>query len=140
RIAVAVFGFVLAFALSGPDVSNSMPNSPVFVFVAGMIAIAGMILPGISGAIFLYVLGQYEYLTGTLTEFTTALAALATGGSVAVLVEPGIVVVAFGVGALIGLFSIAYAIRWALANYRDATLTFLVSLMIGALRLPATEV
>lgn len=140
RIAVAVFGFVLAFALSGPDVSNSMPNSPVFVFVAGAIAIAGMILPGISGAFFLYVLGQYEYLTGTLTEFTNALAALATGGSVAALVEPGIVVVAFGVGALIGLFSIAYAIRWALANYRDATLTFLVSLMIGALRLPATKV
>ena len=140
RIAVAVFGFVFAFLLSGPEVSGSMPNSPVFVFVAGSIAIAGMILPGISGAFFLYVLGQYEYLTGTLTEFTNALAGLLAGGSLAALVEPGIVVVAFGFGALIGLFSIAYAIRWALANYRDATLTFLVSLMVGALRLPATEV
>ncbi len=140
RVAVAVFGFVFAFALSGPEVSNSMPNSPVFVFVAGSIAIAGMILPGISGAFFLYVLGQYEFLTGTLTEFTNALAGLLSGGSLVALVEPGIVVAAFCVGALIGLFSIAYAIRWALANYRDATLTFLVSLMVGALRLPATEV
>ena len=140
RVAVAVFGFAFAFALSGPEVSNSMPNSPVFVFVAGSIAIAGMILPGISGAFFLYVLGQYEFLTGTLTEFTNALAGLLSGGSLAALVEPGIVVVAFCAGALIGLFSIAYAIRWALANYREATLTFLVSLMVGALRLPATKV
>ncbi|WP_435076617.1 DUF368 domain-containing protein [Halococcus sp. AFM35] len=140
RVAVAVFGFAFAFALSGPEVSNSMPNSPVFVFVAGSIAIAGMILPGISGAFFLYVLGQYEYLTGTLTEFTNALAGLLSGGSLAALVEPGVVVVAFCAGALIGLFSIAYAIRWALANYREATLTFLVSLMVGALRLPATKV
>jgi putative membrane protein len=140
RVAVAVFGFVLAFALSGPEVSSSLPNSPAFVFVAGAIAIAGMILPGISGAFFLYVLGQYEFLTGTLTEFTNALVGLLSGGSLAALVEPGIVVVAFCGGALIGLFSIAYAIRWALANYREATLTFLVSLMVGALRLPATEV
>ncbi|EMA50081.1 MULTISPECIES: DUF368 domain-containing protein [Halococcus] len=140
RVAVAVFGFVLAFALSGPEVSNSMPNSPLFVLVAGSIAIAGMILPGISGAFFLYVLGQYEFLTGTLTEFTDGLVGLASGGSLEVLIEPGIVILAFGAGALVGLFSIAYAIRWALANYREATLTFLVSLMVGALRLPATEV
>ena len=139
RIAVAVVGFVFAFIVSG-EVSNAAPNSPLFVFVAGAIAIAGMILPGVSGAFFLLLLGQYTYLTETLTEFTNALAGLATGGSVAALVEPGIVVVAFGIGALIGLFSIAYAIRWALANYREATLTFLVSLMVGALRLPAIKV
>jgi putative membrane protein len=140
RVAVAVFGFVLAFALSGPEVSNSMPNTPLFVLVAGSIAIAGMILPGISGAFFLYILGQYEYLTGQLTAFTDGFVGLASGSSVGALVEPGIVILAFVVGALVGLFSIAYAIRWALANYREATLTFLVSLMVGALRLPATRV
>ncbi|PSQ55121.1 DUF368 domain-containing protein, partial [Halobacteriales archaeon SW_12_67_38] len=140
RVAVAVFGFVLAFALSGPEVSNSMPNTPLFVLVAGSIAIAGMILPGISGAFFLYILGQYDYLVGTLTTFTDGLAGLASGGSVGALIEPAVVILAFGIGALVGLFSIAYAIRWALANYREATLTFLVSLMVGALRLPATRV
>jgi putative membrane protein len=140
RVAVAAFGFALAFALSGPEVSNSMPNTPLFVLVAGSIAIAGMILPGISGAFFLYILGQYEYLTGQLTAFTDGFVGLASGSSVGALVEPGIVILAFVVGALVGLFSIAYAIRWALANYREATLTFLVSLMVGALRLPATKV
>ena len=140
RIAVALFGFVLAFVVSGPEVGSALPNSPFVVFFAGGIAIAGMILPGISGAFFLYILGQYEYLSGTLTTFTNRLAGLLSGGSVGGLVEPGIVIIAFGTGALIGLFSIAYAMRWALANYRAATLTFLVSLMVGALRLPVTEV
>jgi putative membrane protein len=139
RVMVAVFGFVFAFVLSG-GVSNAAPNSPLVVFVAGAIAIAGMILPGVSGAFFLLLLGQYTYLTGVLSDFVDALFGLVTGGSVAAVIEPGIVVVAFCVGALIGLFSIAYAIRWALANYREATLTFLVSLMVGALRLPATRV
>lgn len=139
RVMVAVFGFAFAFALSG-GVSNAAPNSPLVVFVAGSIAIAGMILPGVSGAFFLLLLGQYTYLTGVLSDFVGSILGLVTGGSLAAVIGPGIVVVAFCAGALIGLFSIAYAIRWALANYREATLTFLVSLMVGALRLPATKV
>ena len=140
RLAVAVAGFVIAFVISGASASGGLPNSPLFVLVAGAIAIAGMILPGISGAFFLLLLGQYTYLTRVLSEFTSALFGLATGGSLAAVIEPGIVVAAFGVGALIGLFSIAYVIRWAFATYREATLTFLVSLMVGALRLPALRV
>ncbi|WP_049903098.1 DUF368 domain-containing protein [Halococcus agarilyticus] len=140
RLAVAISGFVIAFVISGASASGGLPNSPLFVLIGGAIAIAGMILPGISGAFFLLLLGQYTYLTGVLSDFTEALVGLATGGSLAAVIEPGIVVGAFGVGALIGLFSIAYAIRWALATYREATLTFLVSLMVGALRLPAIKV
>lgn len=141
RIAVAIAGFVIAFVISGASASGGgLPNSPVFVFVAGAIAIAGMILPGISGAFFLLLLGQYNYLLGTLTTFTNALAGLVSGGTIATLVEPGIVIVAFGLGGLVGLFSIAYVIRWALTNYRAATLTFLVSLMVGALRLPVAKI
>lgn len=140
RLAVAVAGFLIAFVVSGTSAAGGLPNSPVFVLVAGAIAIAGMILPGISGAFFLLLLGQYDYLTSVLDEFVGALAGLVTGGSLTAVVEPGIVVGAFGIGALVGLFSIAYAIRWALATYREATLTFLVSLMVGALRLPAVKV
>jgi putative membrane protein len=140
RIAVAIAGFALAFVVSAPDVNGAFPHSSAFVLFAGAVAIAGMILPGISGAFFLLLLGQYDYLTTVLSEFTDALAGLAGGGSAAALVGPGTTIAAFGTGALVGLFSIAYAIRWALATYRAATLTFLVSLMVGALRLPAQKV
>ena len=140
RLGVAIAGFVIAFVISGASARGGLPDSPIFVFIAGAIAIAGMILPGISGAFFLILLGQYEYLTTTLTRFTDGIVALLSGGSLAALVEPGVIIVAFGIGALVGLFSIAYAIRWALTNYHAATLTFLVSLMVGALRLPALRI
>ncbi|HET7324464.1 MAG TPA: DUF368 domain-containing protein, partial [Halococcus sp.] len=87
-----------------------------------------------------YILGQYKFLSGTLTTFTTALVAVLGGGSFVSLLAPGATILTFGVGALVGLFSISYAIRWALSHYREATLTFLVSLMVGALRLPALKV
>ena len=140
RLTVAVAGFLIAFVISGTSAAGGLPNSPIFVLIAGAIAIAGMILPGISGAFFLLLLGQYDYLTSVLSEFVNALFGLLAGGSLAAVVEPAIVVGAFGIGALIGLFSIAYAIRWALSTYREATFTFLVSLMVGALRLPAIKV
>ena len=47
---------------------------------------------------------------------------------------------AFVAGAFVGLFSVAHAVRAALRRYREATLVFLVSLMVGALRLPVYEV
>ena len=139
RIAVAVVGFAVAFWVSGITQASGLPNSPGFVFVAGMIAITAMILPGISGAFFLLLLGQYDYLTATLTSFTDLVVGLLNGGRVASLVAPGTTILAFAVGAMIGVVSIAHVIKWALSTYRSATLVFLVSLMTGALRLPALE-
>nr|WP_254663143.1 DUF368 domain-containing protein [Haladaptatus sp. W1] len=43
------------------------------------------------------------------------------------------------VGALVGLLTISKVVAWALEHYRAATLTFLVSLMVGALRFPVEK-
>jgi len=139
RVAIGLVGFGLAFWVSGITQGSGLPNSPGFVFVAGMIAITAMILPGISGAFFLLLLGQYDYLTATLTSFTDLIIALFDGGRISSLIEPGTTILAFGIGAMIGVVTIAHVIKWALSNYRSATLVFLVSLMTGALRLPALE-
>jgi putative membrane protein len=49
-------------------------------------------------------------------------------------------VVTFVAGAVVGLLTVAHVVKVALARYRAATLTFLVSLMVGALRRPVVEV
>lgn len=141
RIAAAVAGFAIAFLVSGvtsgSDVSHALP----IVFVAGSIAIVAMILPGVSGAFFLVLFGQYEYLTGVLSSFVDGLIAVILGDrALGTLADSAATVFAFGVGAILGLFTIAHVIRWALENYRVATLSFLVSLMVGALRLPVERV
>ncbi|QSG12060.1 putative membrane protein, DUF368 family [Halapricum desulfuricans] len=140
RVAAAVAGFALAFLVSGVTAGADGIHTLPIVFVSGAIAIVAMILPGVSGAFFLVLLGQYEYLTGTLTAFVDgAIAVLLGDRSIASLLDPATTVVTFVGGAVIGVVTVAHAIRWALNHYRAATLSFLVSLMVGALRLPVIE-
>jgi len=139
RVAVSVAGIVLAAAVTGVT-AGDVSHGPVMVFIAGAVAICAMVLPGVSGAFFLLVLGQYEYMTGVLSQFVDGLLGLLNGEAVAPIVEAGTVVAVFGLGACLGLFTMAHVVHRALDRYRMATLAFLVSLMVGALRLPAVEV
>jgi putative membrane protein len=139
RIAAAVTGFLAAFIVSGPA-SAALNDSLVFVVLAGAVAVSAMILPGISGSLLLLILGKYEFMVTTLKEFTDGLLGVVLGqASVSSLVADGTVVVAFVSGAFVGLFTIAHAVKWALDRYREATLAFLVSLILGALRAPVSE-
>lgn len=141
RIGAALVGFTLAFLVSGVTTESSIPHALPVIFVAGTIAITAMILPGVSGAFFLLLFGQYEYLSGVLKDFVNEALGLVVGeGALSTLVDLGSVVAVFGVGAVIGLLSVARVIDWALEHYRLATLSFLVSLMLGALRLPVEEI
>jgi putative membrane protein len=138
RAAAAVAGFGIAFVVSG-QAASSLGSSPTVTFFAGAIAVSAMILPGLSGSLLLILLGQYEYMTGALKQFVDGLLGLVLGGSIAPVVQNGAIVVAFVLGAVVGLFSIAHAVRWALEHYRQPTLAFLVALIVGALRAPVVS-
>jgi len=135
-----VAGFLVAFALTGASSSGLLPTTLPVVFVAGAVGITAMVLPGISGAFILLLLGQYRYLTGVLTDLVDRTLALVTGDPTAGLAASATTVTTFVVGAAVGLVTVAHLIRRALDRYRTATLVFLVSLMLGSLRLPVVEV
>ncbi|MFC7233951.1 DUF368 domain-containing protein [Halosegnis marinus] len=137
--AVAVAGFLFAFLLSGATASAEGSHALPVIFLSGAVAVSAMILPGVSGSFILYLLGQYEYMTGVPGDFLAALVA-AAGGDPSGVVPTGTVVATFVTGALLGLLTVSHAVKYALANYRRATLTFLVALIVGALRAPALEV
>ncbi|WP_138007357.1 DUF368 domain-containing protein [Halalkalirubrum salinum] len=139
RIAAAIAGFVLAFVASGVT-ANAIDPSATVVFVAGAIAVSAMILPGISGSLLLLLLGQYAYMSNSLSAFVDgAIETLRTGNpqSLFAATPP---VITFILGAIVGVFTIAYAVRYALEHYREATIAFLVSLIVGALRAPIEQV
>jgi len=138
RAAAAVAGFLLAFVASGQAAAAFGTGGPV-VFVAGAVAVSAMILPGVSGSLLLIILGQYEYMVGRLRAFVDAALAVVTGGEPAAVIDPGITVTVFVSGAVVGLFSVAHVVRWALETRRRATLAFLVSLIVGALRAPVVR-
>jgi len=140
RILAAIAGFSLAFLVAGQTVDGILTPSLPFVFVAGALAISGMVLPGISGAFILLLLGQYDFMTATLNDFVDGLVSLTGGGISAEFAEATTVVVTFVGGALVGLMTVAYAVRAALERYRGATFAFLVSLMMGALRYPIVQI
>ncbi len=77
-----------------------------------------MILPGISGSFLLLLLGQYQYMLGCLSslKFTD--------------------IFTFVVGAAIGILGFSRVIKWLLANYRAATVSALIGIMVGTIRLP----
>lgn len=138
RVGALVGGAVLAFLVSGAAEPGGEASLPL-VFLGGTVAISAMVLPGISGSAFLYIFGLYQYMLGTLSAFIDATLGLAGGGSIDAVLEPGIPVVVFCVGALLGLLTMARIVKGALERNRMATLAFLVGLMIGALRMPVEQ-
>jgi putative membrane protein len=139
QVAAGVVGFTTAFLLSGP-VTFLDGGGPIVVFVAGAVAVSAMVLPGISGSLLLVILGQYTFRSDTLSRFIDELIAVVTGGSTATLINDAILVVTFIAGGFVGLFTVSRAVRRALDRNRRATMTFLVALVVGALRAPIQEV
>lgn len=125
RIMLAGAGILVAAAITflRPQTIDEMPLW--YVFVCGAVGICAMILPGISGALILLLLGMYEPLVATgreILEFKN----LSTNIPVAV---------TFGIGAACGLAGSSRTLRWLLEKYNVATLSMLCGLMLGSLPL-----
>jgi putative membrane protein len=139
RKAAAVVGFLAAFLTSGYAESVFGGGLGV-VFVAGAIAVSAMVLPGISGSLLLVILGQYERMTDALSAFIDGIVSAVAAGDPDPAIAAAPPVVVFLAGGVVGLFTVAHAVRRALERRRAATVAFLVSLIVGALRAPVVEV
>ncbi|MCA9515329.1 MAG: DUF368 domain-containing protein [Myxococcales bacterium] len=94
-----------------------------FVFVAGVIAISAMVLPGISGAFLLLMLGMYHYIL-----FNLRLVLYERDGGAMVVVG------VFLAAVVIGILSFSRFLSWLLARYHDTTIAALIGIMIGSVR------
>ena len=115
-VGVAVAAAVAAFFLTGIPSRDGSDPSMLRVFASAAVAICAMILPGISGAFLLKVMGMYE----------VTLAALNSADIAYVLV--------FMLGAAVGLGLFSKLLDWLLTRRYDLTMAALVGLMAGALR------
>ncbi|MGF1506072.1 MAG: DUF368 domain-containing protein [Anaerolineae bacterium] len=115
RIGLMALGAVGAFLIVGL-VPAQTPDTWWFLLLAGSVAICAMILPGISGAFILLLLGKYQ----------TVLAAVGDRD----IITLGLV----AIGAGFGIVTFAQLLGWLFKRYRDLTIAFLTGLMIGSLR------
>lgn len=135
----ALAGVVLALLVSGitgSEVGHSLP----IVFFAGTMAVSAMVMPGLSGSLLLVLFGQYTYLSGVLSDLTSALVDLLRGGGFETIVDRGMVVLTFIAGGIVGVLTIARIVDRALEWNRSVTIAFLIGLVLGALRAPIREI
>ena len=106
---------VATFSLIGLA-PRQTPDAAWFLMLSGAIVICAMILPGLSGAFILVLLGKYQYMLEAVVRFDV------------------LTLLIFAVGAAGGLIVFARAIRWLFLHCRDKTIAVLVGLMLGSLR------
>ena len=125
EIIAILLGAVAAYLLVGL-IPVSTPNELWFIFLSGVIAICAMILPGISGAFILLILGKYEFITGTLKAPFSANEVVGTNNLLIILV--------FCLGCALGLAGFSRFLNWLLSKWHSVTLAFLTGLMAGSMR------
>lgn len=121
RIAACVVGVAVAVVISQLPTGHGSMSLP-FLFLAASVAICAMILPGISGAFVLLVLGVYHPVTGLVKDF----AKLQIGG------EELLQLIVFGSGCVFGLLSFSRLLKRMLQRSPGVTMAALMGLMIGS--------
>lgn len=105
------------------------PDSTWFLFFAGFIAIIAMILPGISGAFILLLLGAYTSVIGIITQLGEGIATLDSSLFLGALSK----LLIFAAGAVLGLKVFSRALNWMFKHHKNLILAVLTGFMVGAL-------
>lgn len=109
----AAFGFCLAVFISMlPTQATSIGYFSVFF--SGMVAICAMILPGLSGAFILLILGVYEFILSALVGLQLDY------------------IIVFAAGCGIGLISFTHLVAWLLSRYRQLAYGCISGMLLGS--------
>ena len=123
-IAALVSGVSVAWLVVSLDALQTPPDTLWYLFFCGTIGICAMILPGLSGAFILLILGRYSHVTGLIRSI------LKGDWSVQAFLEVSV----FCCGCLFGLLAFSRVLRWLLAHHATVTMATLCGLMLGSLR------
>lgn len=120
---------VILFNLLGIGISllvltlnpSSQEVNPAYLFICGMISITAMLLPGVSGAYILILLGAYETMLKTIKEIVSLNS------------EYFLNFLSFVIGALLSVKLFSKLLTWSYNKHKNYTLSCLVGFMIGSL-------
>lgn len=104
-------------------------DSYLFLFLAGFLAIIAMILPGISGAFILVLMGAYQSVLNTVNDFREGIAQ----GNWSLFSTSFGKLAMFMLGAILGLKFFSGILTWMFKHHKDLTLAVLTGFMIGSL-------
>ncbi len=114
KVLALIFGASIAYYITLLPAAQDVTSLP-FLFLSGSLAVCAMILPGISGAFILVLLGSYQTLLNAVHEMDFK------------------AIIVFILGAIVGLLSIAKLLKWMFSKFKEITLALLTGFIIGSL-------
>ena len=109
-----VTGAIIAYCITVMTPAET-PNDWWFIIFSGAIAICAMILPGISGAFILLLMGKYTYILEAVSAFNIG------------------VLLLFAIGAIGGIVSFSHLLSWLLKHHPTTSVSLLTGFMVGSL-------
>ena len=128
NIGLLILGAIISFFLTqitpkGTDIGL------IYIFFCGFFGIIAMILPGISGAYILLILGAYQTIINLIKMALKSLSSFNLDLLITIYTKLFI----FGFGVLVGLRIFSSILKWLFDNENDKTMSILIGLMIGAI-------
>lgn len=105
------------------------PDSSLYLLFCGFLAIIAMILPGVSGAFILLILGAYETAINTINNLVEGIST----GNFVLLKDALFKFLMLGIGAIVGLKVFSKILNWMFKYHKNLTLAILTGFMIGSL-------
>ena len=121
-VVVSLLTYLNQKTINSIDISVSSLNIGlcIYTFVAGMVAISAMVLPGISGSTLLLIFGLYLPIINGINE------------TLHLNLEFVPILFIFGLGVIAGIFLVIRLVKKALEKYRSQTIYTIIGLMIGS--------
>lgn len=113
-ILCGIAGVIIAVLITSLAPAHTS-ESYLMIILSGILGISAMILPGISGAFILLILGKYEFILTALSELDLVVISL------------------FMLGCVIGIISFVRVISWLLDKYHNSAVALLAGFMMGSL-------
>lgn len=126
---VVVVGFALLGEGSdkGAEVSLSFGNI-VKLFVAGIVAAATMVIPGISGSMIMMLMGYYQTIIDTINAFLNALASF----DITAMLACCVVLVPFGIGVVVGVVAVAKFVEFVFTKFSHIAYWAIIGLIVAS--------
>ena len=119
-ILMLILGGLIAFGI-GLVAPSQGSDSLIYLFFCGMLVVIAMILPGISGAFILILLGAYGTALDTVEQLKSFV------------IDGFIVFAVMASGGLVGLKVFAKILRWLYNTYKNMVLATMIGFLLGSL-------
>jgi putative membrane protein len=127
-IITIVITTILSYLITISDPFAS-PDSNLYLLFCGFIGIIAMILPGVSGAFILLILGSYQTAINTVDDLFQSVITLNFELFKAAFVK----FLMLALGAIVGIKTFSKLLNWMFKNHKNLTLAMLTGFMIGSL-------